>query len=156
MTGSGCRAWLLPFGEGRHAAIGEYELVHIIPDWVRLQSIPLCPVHCHKVFMWQGQLIPVFDPQAWFRPQDTSAADATQDIIPIMCIVAYEDDKRTVGYGGIMLSALPFRTTVLDDQLCDYPDDNDRWSAIAVSCFSDSVGGQAPVLDLPRIFCSSL
>jgi len=155
MTGSGCKAWMLPLGKGRHAAIGEYEMVHIIPEWVRLQSIPLCPVYCHKVLMWQGQLIPVFDLQAWLRTQTGIVADTAQDAMPIICIVAYEDDNRTVGYGGILLSALPFRTDVLDDQLCDFPDDDDRWSAIAVSCFSDPGGGPAPVLDLARIFTST-
>jgi hypothetical protein len=130
-------------------------MVHIIPEWVRLQAVPLCPVYCHKVFSWQGQLIPVFDLQAWLRPQDSVVADTAQDATPIICIVAYEDENRNVGYGGMLLSALPFRTGVSDDRLCGFPDDDDRWNTIAVSCFSDPVGGPAPVLDLPHIFCSS-
>ena len=155
MNGSGCKAWMLPLGEGGHAAIGEYEMVHIIPEWVRLQSIPLCPVYCHKVFMWQGQLIPVFDLRVWLRPQDHKITDINQESAPSICIVAFEDEDRTTGYGGILLSALPFKTGVLDDQLCDFPDDNYRWSAIAVSCFSDPGGGPSPVLDLARIFTST-
>jgi hypothetical protein len=155
MTGGSCKAWMLPLGEGRHAAIGEYEMVHIIPEWVRLQSIPLCPAYCHKVFTWQGQLIPVFDLQAWLRPQGSVIADTAQDAAPIICIVAYEDENHNVGYGGMLLSALPFRTDVSGDRLCGYPDDDARWNTIAVSCFSDPVGDPTPVLDLPRIFCSS-
>ena len=155
MSGSGCKAWMLPLGEESHAAIGEYEMVHIIPEWVRLQSIPCCPAYCHKVFMWQGQLIPVFDLRAWLRPRAGMVADTPQDTTPIICIVAFEENDRKVGYGSILLNALPFRTDVADDQFCDYPDDNDRWHAIAVSCFFCPGGGPSPVLDLARIFCSS-
>ena len=155
MTGDSCKAWILPLDEGRHVAIGEHELVHIIPAWVRLQSIPLCPVYCHKVFTWQGQLIPVFDLQIWLRQRDSVAADTAQDSTPIICIVAYEDDNRNVNYGGMLLSALPFRTEVSDTQLCDFPEDDGRWNTIAVSCFSAPDGSPSPVLDLPRMFCCS-
>ena len=153
--GGGCRAWMLPLAEGAHAAIGEYEMVHIIPEWVRLQAIPRCPEYCHKVFTWQGQLIPIFDPHVYIRPKGQVAADAAQNTTPVICIVAYEDDNHKVCYGGLLLNAIPFRTDVVDVQLCDFPDGNGKWNNIAVSCFSDPVGGRTPILDLPRIFCSA-
>ena len=155
MAGSDCRAWMLPLTEDRHVAIGEYEMVHIIPEWVRLQAIPLCPLHCHKVFTWQGQLIPLFDLHAYIRPQGRLVADAAQDVIPVICIVAYEEANRNVGYGALLLCAIPFRTNVANDQICDFPDDNGKWNHIAASCFSDPVVGLTPILDLPRIFCST-
>jgi len=155
MTRRSCRAWLLPLSGGRHAAIGEQEMVHIIPEWVRLQPIPYSPGHCHKVFIWQGQLIPVFDLHAYIHPQDVTATDTALDVSPIISIVAYTDADDAVGFGGLLLGALPFRTDVVDDQLCDFPDSEDRWQNIAVSCFSDPAGGSTPVLDLPRIFGSA-
>jgi len=151
MTGKACRAWMLPVAGGGHAAIGEQEMVHIIPEWVRLQSVPHCPGHCHKVFIWQGQLIPVFDLHAYIHPQDSTTADNT----PIICIVAYENNNHETGYGGLLLCAIPYRTDVTDDQLCAYPDAGGRWNHISVSCFSDTAGGPTPVLDLPRMFCSA-
>ena len=155
MTGGSCKAWMLPQAQGRYVAIGEHEMVHIIPEWVRLQPIPHCPDYCHKVFVWQGQLIPVFELQTYLWPQDSVTTDAAQEATPIICIVAYENDNHVVGYGGLLLNALPFRTDVIDDQLCSFPDDYHQWDDIAVSCFSDPVGGPTPVLDLPRIFCSA-
>jgi chemotaxis signal transduction protein len=155
VTGGSCKAWLLPLGEGRLVAIGEYEMVHIIPEWVRLQSIPHCPAYCHKVFMWQGHLIPVFDLQAWLHQRGNVAEDTAQDSSPIICIVAYKDDNRNVSFGGMLLSALPYRCEVYDSQICDYPEEEDRWRSIAVSCFSGPNGMPSPVLDLSRIFCRS-
>ena len=154
MNGASCKAWILPLAGGRHAAVGEQEMVHIIPEWVRLQPIPRCPAHCHRVFVWQGQLVPVFDLHAFIFRRDAATVDNSPDAAPIISIVAYTDADDTVCLGGLLAGAIPFRTVVVDDQFCDFPDGADRWSKIAASCFTDPAAGPTPVLDLPRIFCS--
>ena len=113
-----CNAWLLPITEDSYAATGEFELVHIIMDWIRLFSVPMAPSYCKNLFIWQGHLIPLFDMDAYihWRGDQHQGGLRTAGYI---CIVAYQSGAADgdVRYGGLLSRAMPFRTTVGDDQV---------------------------------------
>ncbi len=154
ITVSSRKAWLLPLGN-RFAAIGEFEMAHIITGWQRYMPIPRSPVWCRYVFIWQGRVLPLLDLGVYLDPARTTG---TRAILPtardIVGIVAYEDPQGNIGYGGLRLSAPPAIRSVTDDGMCDYPAGNTDWSRIALSCFETSETGPVPVLDITRIFCT--
>ena len=148
-----CNAWMLPIRNDFYVSTGEFELVHVIMDWLRLYSVPYAPVYCKNVFVWQGQLIPLFDMEAYMRLYNDLPQDADRQA-GYICIVAYQgsEEKQAIKFGGLLLKAMPFRITVKDDQMCDFPDDNVNWQEIALSCFKESAFGTVPVLNLENIF----
>lgn len=143
-----CRAWLLPIGAGAHVAVGEGEIAHILSGWRSLHPVPRSPRWCHDVFLWQGQVVPLFDLGVLVR----RGAPVSLASGSVVMIVAYATAAGDIRYGGLKLSGLPFSRDVTDDQICDYPSDYAGWTNIAVSCFADPAHGAVPILDLPRLF----
>ncbi len=150
-------AWVLPIAESVHVAIGEFDMLHIITEWIKLHRVPHTPAYCHRILLWHGRVVPVFD----IYNVICSAESARQvQSLPryFICIVAYHSaayaDK--VGYGALVLSALPYRATVTDGSCCDYPAGWDDWPLIAASCFQHPEHGPTPIVDLQKIFNSLL
>lgn len=155
MNDDKCTAWLLPVTDDFYVATGEFELVHVIMDWLRLYSVPQAPVYCKNLFVWQGQLIPLFDLEAYIRFHGGLQEEVVKNA-GYICIAAYHygGEDGDIKYGGLLLRAMPFRITVSDEQLCDFPEGATDWSKIALSCFNDPAFGNVPVLNLERIFSS--
>ncbi len=148
MSAVACRAWLLPVAPPVHVAVGAGEIAHILAGRQGLHPVPRSPRWCRDVFLWQGQLVPLFDLGLLVR-RETAAGPASGAII---MIVAYASREGDIRFGGLRAMGLPFSREVNDGQMCDYPADYPGWERIAASCFADPVHGPVPVLDLPRLF----
>lgn len=149
---SACKAWLLP-ASSIHVAIGEYEIVHVIAGWQRYIPVPRSPLWCRHVFLWQGHLLPLFDLEIFINPAPVNNRDVNHDTRGIVAVIAYENSKGEICYGGLKLSAPPAIRVVSNDEICDYPGDFPDWGKIALSCFEDPVAGPVPILDIQKIFC---
>ena len=151
MNNASCSAWLLSVTETMRVAIGEFEMLHIILGRQRFFAIPRTPDHCRSVFIWQGQILPVFDLSVYLRTEKTDA-DSVIRTERYTCIVNYRDPADSVQHGALLLYDLPVRITVSDDQMCELPDNNKKLRTISNSCFQDPGHGPVPVLNLARIF----
>ncbi len=48
---SDVNAWLLHLGNGLHAAVGELEMIHVLPDFPTLFDIPGSPAYARQVLV---------------------------------------------------------------------------------------------------------
>ena len=142
-------AWLLDIDNTLRAAVGEQEMTHFIPE-PELYSVPLSPVYCNDVVIWQDNIVPVFDLAAWLYD---SPVDRQQSVVGI--VMYQESPGAPVNLGALRLAGVPRRAQVSDEQSCDLPERPFRWREVAVSCFADSQGA-VPILDLNHIFSSKL
>lgn len=150
-------AWLLTITEDSHAAIGNLEMVHINPEIPvlipRLNEASYCQ---HKI-LWQEQHLPLLDVGLFLygNPSNDKKSDTHQSLF--LCVVAYMSEQKNMQeYGAILSSKLPERIKVDDKQACELPDSPEKWSMLAISCFSHDNYGTVPILDLPRIFSTQV
>jgi len=140
-------AWLLGLGNGLHAAIGQMELVHLLPDPPTLFEIPQSPAYCRQVLVWQGEVVPLMDLSMRLQGLTVSATR------PLVAITAYTDVVGSApSHGALLLDGPPARIRVSDADACALPAPEDRWRRLAVACFNHSTRGPVPVLDLGRIY----
>lgn len=141
-------AWLLELGQDRRAAVGERELLHLLPQ-PQLLAVPLAPAYCARVLPWQDGLLPVWDVSAW------AGGEAAAVDTELVAVVGYQ---RRAGqapfFGALVLTEPPARVLVDDAQACDLPADF-PWQDIASACFSHEER-PVPILDLRRMFAAPL
>lgn len=138
-------AWLLNFGDGELAAVGERELIHLVSQ-PKLFEVPRAPGHCSRVLLWQNRTLPVWDMLAWLKP-DSAAKDAS-----LAAVVGYQSRRRQAPqFGAMMLVEPPSRIEVANSQACELPREQPAWGEIASSCFCHLDRPMA-VLDIPLIF----
>jgi chemotaxis signal transduction protein len=141
-----CIAWVVPLRGDHRAAVGELELVHVLPDPPELFAVLKAPRHCRTVFLWEGLLVPVFDLSQWLG-EDPNDADNAH-----LGVFRYRPGPReALRYGSLVIEGAPRQVPVNDNQACDLPDDEARWRQVADACF-DYAGLPVPVLNLPRLF----
>ncbi len=132
--------WRLNLGVDVTAAVGQHELVHVMPMAIE---------HRNPVVEWNGEQIPLVDIGTVFLQRPPLSA-------PFVGVVAYPRlEGKGVQFGAISLLALPARITVDDEQACDLPDQPVGWKEISISCFSLE-GSPCPILDTPALFKSRL
>ena len=142
-------AWLLDLGEGLHAAVGELEMVHILPEAPALFEIPQTPDHCRRVLVWRGEVLPLMDIAMRLEAR-SSAVDGTRGLI---AVTAFEEAPgRPARHGALWLNRAPARIRVDDAQACGLPESLPDWRPIAISCFDYAGLGPVPVLDLHTVF----
>ena len=150
-------AWLLTVTKQLHAAIGNLEMVHIhsgIPDMIAISHEDS---YCQHEILWQEQHLPLLDLGLFLSSEQYSDETKVYPENMFLCIVAYISAQENVQeYGAILSSQPPVRITVDDKQSCELPDTPERWSMLAISCFSHNVYGTVPILDLPRIFSTQV
>jgi chemotaxis signal transduction protein len=146
-----CKSWVLSSGNV-HVAIGEFELVYIIAGWQRHIRVPRCPVWCRHIFPWQGHLLPLFDMETYLNAACGKSCESAVPNRDFTGVVAYENRRGEIHYGGLQLTSPPVSRIVSDDEMCDYPDNYPEWDRIALSCFRDADMGPVPVLDIQKIF----
>jgi hypothetical protein len=140
-------AWLLDFGKGQLAAVGERELLHIVYQ-PRLHRVPQADAHCDRVMAWEGGFLPVWNLAAWFKW--TKTADSSG----LAAVVGYadEDSGRTLR-GVICIDLPPKRVNVRDEDACALSDTH--WERLATSCFLYEMV-RVPTLDLTAMFRAPL
>lgn len=139
-------AWMVPLRGNHRAAVGELELVHVLPDPPEMFTVLKAPAHCRQVFLWEGHVLPVFDLSLWLG-EDPGSDDNSH-----LGVFRYRPGPgQPLTYGSLVIEGAPRQILVSDSQACDLPSDQASWSQVANACF-DYAGRPVPVLNLQRIF----
>ena len=137
-------AWRLQLDEQYQAAIGQYEMVHVLPDIPETFRVPTCPFYCKSVLIWEDTAVPIMDLVARVKNRPSSVEGY------ILAIVAYQAQPgSSKSYGALTMRSAPKRIQVNAAQACSL--DDDAWAEFSISCFSDA-GTAVPILNLARIF----
>jgi len=140
-------AWLLDLGEGLLAAVGELELVHLLPDAPALFDVPQSPAYCRKVLVWQQEILPLMNLATRLLGRPAARGGG------LVAVTAYQERPGAdPSYGALMLSAPPVRVRVADSQACGLPEAQPGWRHMAIACFEREGRGPVPVLDLAKVF----
>lgn len=156
-------AWLLDFGGGRRAAVGDLEQVQLLHE-PECHDVPGTPRHARHVLLWSGRCVPVLDLAAWLDGASASRERSAR----YLGIYAYDPPQHAessigaepapaldAAFGALWLAQPPKRVLVHDDDAAPLPDDGRPWSRISLSCFThDSV--RVPIIDLRTIFSGAL
>lgn len=144
-------AWLLNFGDGKLATLGERELLHLVPQ-AEFLEVPRVPRHCRRVLAWQNRVVPVWDVLEWLRP-GSDHNDAR-----LAAVAGYQFHRgQAPQFGALLLVEPPNRIEVCNSQACDLDEDQAAWRGIAISSFRhEGIPTPIPVLDLPLMFSTSL
>jgi chemotaxis signal transduction protein len=144
------QAWIISITDTVFAAVGEFELVHILPDNAVLHKVPKSPHYCQQVFVWQNKIVPVMNLAARFALKQKPGANAHY----VITIFAYRAEKTgLLEYGALFLTDMPRRSEVSDEQVCPLPADLSTWKHYVKSCFKQTdTQKEIPVLRLERLF----
>ena len=135
-------AWLLDFGAGLRAAIGDRELFHILyrPD---SYPVPRAADHCARVISWEGRLLPL-----WDLKRGLGGVASETDLV---AVVGYRDGEGGTAFGALRVNTPPQRIKADDADACGLPEDGAGWRELSRSCFTRD-GQPVPVLDLASMF----
>ena len=140
-------AWLLELVQGLLAAVGEREMVHLLPDKPALFEIPYAPVYCRHVLVWQGEVLPLMN----LAKRVLGRAETGDQ--PVIVITAFQDHSGAQAkHAALALSAPPNRIWVNDSQACELPDSSDAWRTLTIACFEQPDCGPVPILALDKVF----
>lgn len=139
-------AWIMEIAEGFLGAVGEFELIHILPDYPQLFQIPKAPDHCQQVFIWQNRIIPVLNPAKKLLNCSEQGK--------IIAIFAYKNQKTNyIEYGALFITDTPNRIEVSDEQLVALPTHLQTWSLYTKCCFQDTKTQKIiPILKIEQLF----
>jgi chemotaxis signal transduction protein len=153
---SAVNAWLLDLGGGLHGAVGDREMIHVLPDPPTLHEIPQSPGYCRQVLVWQGEVLPLMDLAKRLSPEPTDAPDPVSGRRDLVGVAVFQRERgEAPQYGCLLLRSMPARIAVSDADACELPDSLEAMRPFSVSCFSDTKIGPVPVLDLHRVFSLS-
>ncbi|MBI4006227.1 MAG: hypothetical protein HY356_06125 [Gammaproteobacteria bacterium] len=146
-------AWLLTFSDKLHAAVGNLEMIHLLPHIPELIEVPQTPAWCRYLVAWQNLRLPLMDIRLFLALNHHDNDNFSHQNKVMAGIVAYHPQNGNVQkYGVLLMSELPVRIVVDDQQWCDLPESPGGWTTLAISCFNHPEHGPVPILDLPRIF----
>ena len=145
-------AWLISITDTLYAAVGEFEMVHVLPDNPVLFNVPKAPHYCQQVFVWQNKIIPIMNLAARFGYEEKLTISEHF----IVSIFAYRAEKTgLIEYGALFLTTTPRRIEVSDDQACPLPPDLVAWTRYVNCCFRETESQPViPILKLERLFAS--
>ncbi len=151
-AGRSAAAWLLDFGGGKRAAVGERELQEVL---VRPDLTPRpdqAPAVLQGTLRWRDMNVPVLDLGLALGLRGATAGGW-------VTIAAFrERPDAAVRFGALVLAAAPVLTRVSDDMGCSLPEDCLReylvWSYLGLSCFKQQET-VIPILALERLFSES-
>lgn len=140
-------AWIIAITNELLAAVGEFELIHVLPDVPTLFKIPKTPDDCSQVLIWQNRIIPVLNLAA-------RLANSTEQG-SIIGIFAYRTEQQAINYGALFINGTPKRITVSDEQASPLPVELQAWASYIRCCFQDSSSKQViPILKLEQLFAA--
>lgn len=150
-------AWLLHLNGGARAAIGQREMLYVLPHEPRLHRVPLAPEHACHVLIWEHRLVPVVDAGLLISssPLSTDAETTTlSSFQKLIAIVAVCDaDETQASLGALLLCAMPERIAVSDDSACDLSEELSKSNRMVCACFRATAdSAPVPILDLAAIF----
>lgn len=152
-------AWLLELSGGARVAVGEQELLYVIPEEPVLHEVPYAPPHARHIVVWQDRILPLADPGQLLPPADDAAVAAfgsVRSLEHLLAIVAFDDQRSaTPGVGALLLRAVPSRIFVRDDWVCAIPAATYPVGHLLKTCFVHPDWGTTPILDLAALFGGS-
>jgi chemotaxis signal transduction protein len=95
---------------------------------------------------YQGELLPLFDANQLLTGSPTSHHD---DVM----VLRHSDAEQRFHTVGLRLHHKPELIYVQDEQQCALPDDNPRWSSVALSCVQ-LPQGVVPIIDPTLLFAA--
>ncbi len=140
-------AWIISIADNLSVAVGEFELVHILPDLPVLIGIPQTPHYCQQVFVWQHKIVPVMDMVTRFAVMPSNTT-------PTVAIFAYRTKAGLVEYGALLLTTMPRRVEVDNEQACALPEDLQIWQPYTRCCFQEAGHKVIPILNIERLFAA--
>jgi chemotaxis signal transduction protein len=140
------KAWMVGFRGDHRAAVGELELVHVLPDPPEMFPVLKAPRHCRQVFLWEDHVLPVFDLSLWLGEDPDKNGDVHHGVLRFR-----PGPEEPLHYGCLIIEGAPRQILVNDSQACDLPRGGESWRPLAHACF-DYEGRPVPVLNLQRIF----
>lgn len=143
-------AWMVSFRGDHRAAVGQLELVHVLPDTPPLFPVMKAPSHCREVFLWEGRVLPLFDVARWLGESSAPGEDEHVGLFRYR-----PAPGAPLGYGALLIAGAPRQVLVNDGQACALPDEAHDWRPVTSACF-DYAGRAVPVLNLARLFDTPL
>ena len=139
-------AWIIDIADSFQSAVGEFELIHILPDNPKLFKIPKTPEYCQQVFIWQNRIIPVLNPAKKLLNFQTEGK--------IIAIFAYRNQKTNyIEYGALFIADTPNRIEVSDEQAVSLPTDLKPLSIYIKCCFQETdTQNIIPILKIEQLF----
>ena len=141
----GVIAWLLQVDRHTIVAVGQYELIHIVdkPDYI---PIPQAPEYCRHVIIWNDNIVPVVNLEAWDSGSLQTCSSAA------VAILVYKDSQDDFSYGGVKLDHTPTQQRVRNEQFSQLTIEQEKWRKISLSCFKTNAGKLVPILDVYTLF----
>lgn len=146
-------AWLITLSGNHRVAVGEFEMIHVIPDAPPLFEVPKTPSYCCHVTIWERKIVPVMDLARRLLGDAPLTECSSAGSSTFLAVVAHQTEGR-FQYGALLLNRVPARVRVDDDQACTLPEQLPGWRELALSCFEHKEYGPIPILDLVRIFAA--
>lgn len=143
-------AWMVSFRGDHRAAVGERELVHVLPDTPPLFPVMKAPRHCRQVFVWEGHVLPVYDLSMWLGAPSAHGDDDHLGVFRYRPAAG-----APLAYGALVIEGAPRQVLVNDSQARELPEDAKAWRPVVDACF-DYGGRAVPVLNLARLFGTPL
>ena len=146
-------AWIISITPTLTVSVGEFELVHILPDKPILHKIPKSPRYCEHIIVWENKIIPIMDLSV--RLGFTESTDLTSKNT-IVGVFAYRaEDTGKPGFGAFFMNATPRRCEVSDTQGCDLPNTFKHWKRYVSSSYKiEENGEETVIIRLNRLFLS--
>jgi chemotaxis signal transduction protein len=149
----GTTAWLLHLHHGQCAAVGEREILYVLPDRAALHPIPCAPAYAANVIIWERRIVPLMDAGLLLLDPDVGVGGTRMlTLHDVIAIVAYTDAHGETGVGALLLRQVPERVQVSDDWAHDLPAALETSSRYVAACFAHPQHGIVPILDLVTLF----
>lgn len=138
-----CNAWLLEFGRGERAALGQRELIELLYA-PATHSVPFAPTQCPRILFWGSGVLPVLNLDA------VLGYPRSGQEMKFVGVVGFQTSPdEPTQFAALVLAAPPVRIEVSDEDACPLPEKLNHWRPLACSCFEQR-GAAIPVLDLQR------
>jgi chemotaxis signal transduction protein len=143
-------AWIISITDTLSVAVGEFELVHILPDMPELFHVPNAPPYCQQVFIWENKIIPVMNLAEKLCLEQHSATHSRI----VISIFAYRINRIGVAeYCALFSDSVPHQIDISDEQACPLSADLYSWTPYFRSCFQEAETKKIiPILKLERLF----
>ena len=142
------RGWLLSLPGKRIVAVGERELVHILPEVPMLRPIPRAPRHARRAMVWQQRILPVIDLAELF---DEGTEDSA--VVPLIGVVAFSaSGRKATGLGALLLYGVPQRLETSMNEPREMPPRLQALADWSLSCLEHPEHGEVPILYLSKLF----
>lgn len=135
------QAWLLCVAPGVHAVLPRQAMGHLVDDF-SVSNVPQAPDYANHVYLWKGQILPVFNLSALALGERQSPL--------LLGVVAYRRATE-IKQGALALFEAP-QLIEVPAEPADWPEGRCPWPALADSCVSLEAHGACAILSTDKLF----